>query len=174
MLQNIFLIAGLCVLLGGLISWYRTRDFLERCVKTKGVIVSHQYQISYDEDEKITSSFPIFRFTHQITETEYTVRSNVSGIMNEGQEIEILYDPENPKKAKINKLTHTWMIPILVTIMGVFFTFLGILARNTITPTISIFDKIMIFLLVIILILSSRKLIIVKLDDRAHVSACHI
>ena len=134
MLQNIFLIAGLCVLFGGLVSWYRTRNFLARCVETKGVVVSHHYQTSYDEDDKTTSSFPIFRFNHPITGTEYTVRSNVSGLMQEGQEIEILYDPQNPKNAKINKLSHTWMIPIIVTIMGVFFSFLGIFS-NLFTQT---------------------------------------
>lgn len=164
MLQNIFLIAGLCVLFGGLVSWYRTRNFLARCVKTKAVVVSHHHQTSDDEDGKTTSSFPIFRFNHPKTGTEYTVRSNISGLMQEGQEIEILYDPENPKNAKINKLSHTWMIPIIVTIMGVFFSFLGILARNTMTATVSIFDKIIIVLLVIVFILSLVKFRQIKLD----------
>jgi hypothetical protein len=133
-------------------------------VKTKAVIVSHHYQTSYDEDEKTTSSFPIFRFNHQITGTEYTVRSNVSGLWPEGQELEILYDPQNPENAKINMLSHTWMIPLIVTFMGVFFSFLGILARNTNTATVSIFDKIIIVLLVIVFILSLGKFVKVKLD----------
>ena len=164
MLQNIFLIAGLCVLFSGLVSWYRTKNFLGRCVKTKAVIVSHHYQTSYDEDDKTTSSFPIFRFNHLITGTEYTVRSNVSGLMREGQEIEILYDPQDPENAKIDNLSHTWMIPIVVTFLGVFFSFLGILARNSITNTIGVFDKIIIVLLVVALILSLGKLVKIKLD----------
>jgi len=164
MLQNIFLIAGLCVLFAGFVSWYNTRNFLARCVKTKGVVVSHHHQTSDDEDGKTTSIFPIFRFNHPKTGMEYTVRSNISGLMQEGQEIEILYDPENPKNAKINKLSHTWMIPIIVTIMGVFFSFLGILARNTMTATVSIFDKSIIVLLVIVLILSLVKFRQKKLD----------
>jgi predicted permease len=164
MLQNIFLIAGLCVLFGGLVLWYRTKNFLTRCVKTKGVVVSHDYQTSDDEEGKSTSLFPIFRFEHPITGTEYTVRSNVSEFIQEGQEIEILYDPENPKNAKINNLSHTWMIPIIVNILGVFFSFLGILARNTLTTTFSIFDKIIIVLLIMVLILSLSKFIKIKLD----------
>jgi predicted permease len=164
MLQNIFLIAGLCVLFGGFVSWYRTRNFLTRCVKTKGVVVSHDHQTSDDEEGKTTSSFPIFRFEHPITGMEYTVRSKVSGLMQEGQEIEIIYDPENPKNAKINNLSHTWMIPIIVNILGVFFSFLGILARNTVTTTFSIFDKMIIVLLIIVLILSLGKFIKIKLD----------
>ena len=164
MLQNIFLIAGLCVLFAGFVSWYKTRNFLARCVKTKGIVVSHYYQTSDDEDGETTSSFPIFRFNHPITGMEYTVRSNVSGLMQEGQEIEILYDPENPKNATINKLSHTWMIPIIVTVLGVFFSFLGVLARNTMTDTFSIFDKIIIVLLAIVLILSLVKFVKIKLD----------
>jgi hypothetical protein len=164
MLQNIFLIAGLCVLFGGFVSWYQTRNFLASCVKTNGVVVSHDYQTSDDEEGKTTSLFPIFRFKHPITGTEYTVRSNVSGFMQEGQEIEIIYDPENPKNAKINNLSHTWMIPIIVNILGVFFSFFGILARNTMTTTFSIFDKIIVVLLVMVLILSLGKFIKIKLD----------
>ncbi len=164
MLQNIFLIAGLYVLFGGLVSWYRTRNLLARCVKTKGVVVSHHYQTNNDEEEKTTTSFPIFRFNHPITGTEYTVRSNISGHLEEGQEIEILYDPQDPKNAKIDNLSHTWMIPIVVTFLGVFFSFLGILARNTTTTTVSIFDKIIIVFLAIVLILSLGKFVKIKLD----------
>jgi hypothetical protein len=166
MLQNIFLIAGLCLLFGGFVSWYQTRNFIARCVKTKGVVVSHNYQTNYDKDDKTTSPFPIFQFKHPITGMEYTVRSNVSGLIPEGLEIEILYDPENPNQAKINKLSHTWMIPITVTLMGVFFSFLGILARNTMTTTVSIFDKILIVLLVTVSFLSLGKFIKIKLNAR--------
>jgi hypothetical protein len=135
-------------------------------VKTKGVVVSHNYQKSYDKDDKTTSPFPIFQFKHPITGMEYTVRSNVSGLIPEGLEIEILYDPENPNQAKINKISHTWMIPITVTLMGVFFSFLGILARNTMTTTVSIFDKILIVLLVTVSFLSLGKFIKIKLNAR--------
>jgi hypothetical protein len=164
MLQNIFLIAGLCILFGGLVSWYKTRKFLARCIKTKGIVVSHHYQTNNDEDDKTTTSFPIFQFNHPATGTEYTVRSNISGHIQKGQEIEILYDPQDPKNAKMNKLSHTWMIPIIATIMGVFFSFLGIMARNTTTTSVSIFDKIIIGFLVIVLILSLGKFVKIKLD----------
>jgi hypothetical protein len=162
MLHNIFLIAGLCVLFGGFVSWYGTRNFLARCVKTKGVAVSHQYQTSQDEDGKTTTSFPMIRFIHPISGMEYTVRSNVSGSMRERQEVEILYDPDNPKNAKINKLSHTWMIPIIVTLMGVFFSFVGVLARINVNGIVGIFDKIIVVFLVIVLVLSLTKLFTVK------------
>ena len=110
MLQNIFLIAGLYVLFGGLVSWYRTRNFLSRCMKIKGVVVSHYYQTGNDEDDETITSFPIFQFNHPITETEYMVQSNVSEFLQEGQEIEILFDPQEPEYAKIDNLSHTWMI----------------------------------------------------------------
>ena len=56
------------------------------------------------------------------------------------------------------------MIPIIVTFMGVFFSFLGILARNTMTATVSVFDKILIVLLVTVLFLSLGKFIKIKLN----------
>jgi hypothetical protein len=133
-------------------------------VKTKGVVVSHHYQQSNDEDEKTANSFPVFRFKHPKTGTEYTVRSNISGSLEKGQEIEILYDPQDPKNAKIDNLSHTWMIPIVVTFLGVFFSFLGVLVRNTMTTTVSILDKIIIVFLAIVLIYSLGKLIKIKLD----------
>jgi hypothetical protein len=164
MLKNIFLIAGLYILFGGLVSWYRTRNFLARCVKTKGVVVSHHYLTNSDEGKKTTTSFPLYRFNHPITGTEYTVRSNVSGRLEEGQEIRILFDPQDPENAKIDNLYHTWMIPIVVTFLGVIFSFLGVLARNTMTTTFSIFDKIILVFLAIIFILSLRKFVKLKLD----------
>jgi len=164
MLQNIFLIAGLYVLFGGLVSWYRTKNFLARCVKTKGVVVSHHYQTSNDEEDKTTRSFPILRFNHPITGTEYTVRSNVSGIMQEGQEIEILFDQQDPENTKIDNLSHTWMIPIIVTFLGVFFSFLGVLIRNSITNTIGVFDKIILFFLSVAFILTLGKFVKIKFD----------
>ena len=164
MLHNIFLIAGLYVLFGGLVSWYRTRNFLASCVKTKGVIVSHHYQTSNDEEDKTTTSFPIFRFNHPITGMEYTVRSNVSGRLEEGQEIEILFDPQDPENAKIDNLSHTWMIPIVVTFLGVFFSFLGILARNSITNTIGVFDQSIIVFLGVVFILTLVKFVKLNFD----------
>jgi hypothetical protein len=169
MLQNIFLIAGLFMLFGGLVSWYRTRVFLARCVKTKGVVVSHEHQTDSEGDDKTTSSFPIFRFIHPITGTEYSVRSNVSGLMQEGQEIEIVYDPQDPENAKIDKLSHTWMIPIITTLLGVFFSFFGVLARNTTPTSIGVFDKAIIFILVIVLLFTLNKYVRIRLNEtRTH------
>jgi hypothetical protein len=164
MLQNIFLIAGLYVLFGGLVSWYRTRDFMARCVKTKGVVVSHHYQKSYDEGDKTTTSFPIFRFIHQTTGKKYTVQSNVSRHLMEGQEIDVLYDPQNPEIAKIEKLSHTWMVPIAVTFLGVFFSFIGVLARRSITNTLGVFDQIIMVFIFFVFILTLAKFVKIKFD----------
>ena len=65
--------------------------------------------------------------------------------MQEGQEIEILFDQQDPENTKIDNLSHTWMIPIIVTFLGVFFSFLGVLIRDSITNTIGVFDKIILF-----------------------------
>lgn len=162
MLHNIFLIAGLFILIGGFVSWYQTRNFLAKSVKTKGVVVSYDYQTSSDDDEKTTSSFPIFNFKHKTTGIEYTVRSNVSGILEKGQDIEILYDPENPENAKINKLSHTWMIPIAVTFMGVFFSFFGVLARINVNTKITLLDQIILVLLTIVTIFTLVKYVKIK------------
>jgi len=151
-------------LFGGLLSWYRTRNFLARCVKTKGVVVSHHYKSSYEEKDKTTISFPVFLFNHPITGTETMVRSNVSGLLKEGQEIEVLYDPQDPENAKINDLKHTWMIPILVTFLGIFFSFFGVLVRYSITNTIGVFDQVIIVFLAAVFVLTVCKFIVIKFD----------
>ena len=161
MLQNVFLIAGLLMLFAGLVSWYNTSSFLAKCVITKGLIVSHDIQTNQNEEDNSTTSFPIFRFEIPQNETKFTVRSNVSGQMREGQEIEILYDPQNPQDAKINSLSHTWMIPIIVTSMGLFFSFLGILVRNSVT-ILTIIDYIILVFLVIIMIMIIGKYVKLK------------
>lgn len=165
MLQNIFLVAGLYVLFGGLVSWYKTSVFLAGCMKTKGLVVSHYYQTSSDEKDQTRSPFPIFQYYHPVTEMNYTIRSNVSGIFEEGKEIEILYDPNDPENAKIADITHTWMIPISVTFLGVFFSFIGILARNSVTYTYGVFDQIILIFLAIIFILTLNKALKIIFND---------
>ena len=157
MLQNIFLIAGLYVLFGGIISWYQTSKFFKRCEKIKAVVVSHHYQTSIDNEEKTINSFPIFQYNHPKTGIEYRVRSNVSEHLEKGQEVEILYDPKNPENAKIADLSHSWMIPISVTFLGVFFSFIGILARNTVTDSYGFYDRIILVFLAIVFIFTLSK-----------------
>ena len=163
MLHNIFLIAGLYLLFGGLISWYQTSKFFQRCEKTKAVVVSHKINTSIN-NEKTKTLFPIFQYRNPKTGTEYYVQSNVSKHLNDGQEIEVFFDPNNPENARIADLYHTWMIPISVTFLGVFFTFIGILVRNSVTNTYRLFDKIIIVFLAIVFILALGKLLQILLN----------
>lgn len=166
MLQNIFLIAGLYILFGGLLSWYQTNKFFRRCEKTKAVIVSHHYQTNNKKQEKTKASFPILQYIHPKTGIEYRIKSNVSEHLEEGQEIEILFDPKNPENGKIADFYHTWMIPISVTFLGVFFSFIGILARNSMIKTYGVIDQIIIVFLVIILIFTLSKSLQIIINDR--------
>ena len=165
MLHNIFLIAGLYVLFGGLISWYQTSKFFQRCEKTKAVVVSHKNQTSINNQEKNKTLFPIFQYYHPKTGIEYNVQSNVSKHFNDGQEIEVFFDPNNPENARIADLAHTWMIPISVTFLGVFFSYIGILVRNSVTDTYWLFDKIIIVFLAIVFIFTLGKLLQMILND---------
>ena len=165
MLHDIFLIAGIYVLFGGLISWYQTSKFFKRSEKTKAVVVSHQYQTSVNKEEETETSFPIFQYNNPKTGAEFRVQSNVSEHLGVRQEIEIFFDPNDPENAKIADLFHTWMIPISVTFLGVFFSFIGILARNTVTNTYSFVDKIIIVFLAIVFILALSKSLQIMAND---------
>jgi hypothetical protein len=84
--------------------------------------------------------------------------------MQKGQEIEILYDPEDPENAKINKLSHTWMIPIIVTFLGVFFSFIGILARINVNTTVTLLDQIILVILGIVLLSTLVKFVKIRFE----------
>lgn len=106
--------------------WVRTRAFLNAAQKTQGVIT----QMIYRRSSKGGGSYlPEYSFK-TLEGQQITVRDNLSSnppMFQVGQQIEVLYDPQNPQNARINKWMNLYFLPALFGFLGITFDCVGII-----------------------------------------------
>ena len=102
----------------------RTRIFINNSQQTQGTIT----QMVYSHDSDSSGYTPVFRFrTLQGQEVEVSgnIRTNPPQF-KVGQTIDVLYDPENPQKARIKKWFNLYFVPLLLGFLGLIFGGIGI------------------------------------------------
>jgi len=102
----------------------RTRIFINNSQQTQGTIT----QMVYSRDSDSNGYTPVFRFrTLQGQEVEVSgnIRTNPPQF-KVGQTIDVLYDPENPQKARIKKWFNLYFVPLLLGFLGLIFGGIGI------------------------------------------------
>lgn len=122
-----FTVIGAILLVLGLIWIYQTQNFLGRCLETKGVVIDLSWR--YDSEGN-PSAYPVFQFVNQRTAEEITVWSETRSYppsYHLGQEVNILYDPENPTNAVIKSFLNIWLGPLIVTGLGGIFSTVGLI-----------------------------------------------
>lgn len=105
--------------------WFRTRTFLETAQKAQGTVIRMVY--SYDSDGGGGYS-PVYTFRTiggQVIEVTDNISTNPPQF-KEGQIIDVLYDPDNPGRARINKSFNLYFVPILLGFLGLIFGGIGI------------------------------------------------
>lgn len=130
--DSALIVMGVILLVAGLIWVYQTKNFLDKAVEAKGVIIDFVEEKTY---EGVVYRF-IIQFVDERTGEEITIVTK-AGIQPRtyayqhspeflGQEIDILYDPENPHNAMINSFLDIWLGPILVIGLGGIFSSVGL------------------------------------------------
>jgi len=102
----------------------RTRSFISRSKQTQGTIT----QMVYSSDSDSSGYTPVFRFRTlegQEVEVSGNLRTNPPQFQV-GQTIEVLYDPENPQKARIKKWMNLYFVPALLGFLGLVFGGIGV------------------------------------------------
>ncbi|QQR69684.1 MAG: DUF3592 domain-containing protein [Alphaproteobacteria bacterium] len=102
----------------GLALWQgqETQDFLAVSVRVPGKVI--QMEASHGSDS--TTYRPIFEYTTKDGQT-LTHRSEMSSnppTYHRGEEVEVLYDPAYPEKAKINGFFSLWGLPVILGAFG--------------------------------------------------------
>ncbi len=118
-------------LVGGLLaaiavfSLIRTRIFIRKAQEVKGTIIQMVYSRS---SEGGGSYSPVYQFNTIEGQTIVVADSLSSNppMFKEGQVIDVLYDPENPQKARIKKWMSLYFVPLLLGGMGLIFGGVGI------------------------------------------------
>jgi hypothetical protein len=118
------LVGGLLFVIG-IFLFIRTRAFVSSSREVKGTVIR---MLSTSGSEGGTVYAPVFKFTTiqgQAMEVEEKVYSNPPGF-SVGEVVDILYDPQNPGKARAKKWFSLYFTPVLLSGMGAVFGGIGV------------------------------------------------
>ena len=117
-------LVGALLLIVGIILWTNTRMFVARAQQVKGTVDHLKYRHGSDGQE----SAPVFKFKTLKGETiEFGsyIYSDPPEFMA-GQVVDILYDPQNPQQARVNKGSNLYFLPLLLAGLGLLFLGTGV------------------------------------------------
>jgi hypothetical protein len=118
------LVGGLLAMIGVFLL-IRTRIFISKAQEVKGTVIQMVYSHSSEGGGGYS---PVYQFK-TITGQTITVTDGLSSnppMFKTGQTIDVLYDPENPEKARIKKFMSLYFVSILLGGMGLIFGGIGI------------------------------------------------
>lgn len=110
------LFVSTALLIASLFFVMKTISFLDNAHEAVGIVV----EIERIYDDGVTFA-PVFKFTDN-EGLERTVQSSVSSnpaSHDVGDEVQVLYDPEDSSKAKINNFFNIWGLAIILGGLGV-------------------------------------------------------
>lgn len=119
------LLGGFLALIG-VFFFIRTRIFIGKSQKAKGTVIEMVYSRSTDESSGGYS--PVYQFRTLDGQTivkEDNLSSNPPRFQV-GQVIDVLYEPGNPNKARINKWFNLYLVPLILGFVGLIFGGLGL------------------------------------------------
>jgi hypothetical protein len=118
------LLGGLLVLIG-VFLFFRTKMFIGKAQEVKGTVI----QLVFSQGSEDGGGYsPVYQFKTlegQDIMVQDSLSSNPPGF-KVGQEIQVLYDPENPRKARIKKWMNLYFMPVLFGGLGLIFGGVGI------------------------------------------------
>lgn len=125
-------IGGVLLIIAGVWGW-NTRSFTQRTQPATGKIQGYEDRESTTRRNGVTKkkivSYPVFTFQdaqgaeHRVTASAGQSKSTYAI----GEEVPILYVPENPQEARINNFAQMWMGPVSIGILGGAFLGIGLL-----------------------------------------------
>lgn len=112
-----FLVGFLLLGLAAFFTW-RTSNFIKRSRSATGTVTALKLVSLHDSDYA-----PVFSFKAADGKT-YSVTSNTSSnppgfAVND--EVEVLYDPADPQRARINTFVQLWLPPVILGSIGTLF-----------------------------------------------------
>ena len=118
------LVGGLLFAIGAFL-FIRTRLFLGRAQEVKGTVIRMVYSHSSDGGGGYSPVYQFRTIEGQVIEKQDHLSTNPP-MFQEGQQIDVLYDPANPQGARIKKFWSLYFASILLSGMGIIFGGIGI------------------------------------------------
>lgn len=121
------LVGGLLAMIG-VFLFIRTRIFISKAQKVKGTVIQMVYSRSSSSSGGGGGYAPVYQFRTVDGQTivMHDSLSSNPPQFQVGQEIDILYDPANPQKARINKWMNLYFVSLLLGGMGLIFGGVGV------------------------------------------------
>lgn len=121
---KVFTLLGIALLLGASATLYSTVQFLDSAATAQGQVV----ELEAHRDSDGTTYFPqvVFRSldgqSHRFTSSSGANPPSY----HTGEQVEVLYRPERPDKARINGFFSLWGASLILAIMGLCFSAIGL------------------------------------------------
>ena len=124
----VFSIVGGLLALIGVFLLIRTRIFIGKAQEVKGTVMQMVYSRSSSSSGSGGGYAPVYQFK-TLDGQSIVIQDSLSSNpprFQVGQEIDVLYEPGNPQKARINKWMNLYFVPVLLGGMGLIFGGVGI------------------------------------------------
>ena len=118
-----FLILGLIFLSAGVWQGYRVASFLDGAERTVGNIV--QVDVVQGSGARLTDALVQFQ-TASGSLIEFRTGGD-SAAYRVGEQLPVVYRPEYPEQARVNRLFDLWFTPFVFVLMGIGFSLLPLL-----------------------------------------------
>ena len=122
----LFVVVGIVPLYVGFYFYNKVEKIREDGVKTEGTIIRYERRGTRTPKMKDMYIVPIVKF-QTATGQEIMVEGKVDNtsilqnLCESGDQVEIIYDPQNPKHAVINTFAELWFVPLLTWVIGIGF-----------------------------------------------------
>jgi Protein of unknown function (DUF3592) len=116
---------GLLLLVAAVWSVWTTRAWLARAVEVQGTVI--EMVRVRDSDNTGYLFTPLVRFQTaqgRTIEFQSSLRTNPPAY-RAGQTVPVLYDPEEPQSAAIRGVLSLWLLPIILSFIGLIFSGVG-------------------------------------------------
>ena len=125
-IPGVFLLSGVGLLIGGLVSGARTRAFLEKAIETRGEIVAFEEGPPAEAGAPATYR-PVISYvpaSGQRVRFKPMVYSNPQSF-EVGERVVVLYEPDRPDEARIRSFSSLWLSSLMLLGLGTIFSVLG-------------------------------------------------
>lgn len=119
-LAAVFVLVGAGLVVWGVISYNTTRTFVDRALSAPGRVVdTRRYETRGTSDSRDTIVSVVAFSTPEGREIRFEGPDmNTMASPELGEEVTVLYDPENPTQARVDSFVGLWFVSTLLLVIG--------------------------------------------------------
>lgn len=121
----LFIVIGLVFVGIAVLKAQGARRFLSTAIEAEGQIVDYTQKQNFDDERLMYSA--VFEFTTADGQvTRVTANTSSSSKPAVGRQVRVLYDPQDPQRARLKSWAALWMLPTVFGALGAMLILLGV------------------------------------------------